>query len=197
MGWHRRYMRPTLCYARSASPVTRALSRRRGRIPGGNDSCAHFKSPVRLRRDACTESLWQPTINAMALHGKYASSNLQKTGAFSGASRISSTPHSSASHQSSAVPAGVRSTIGITIPLHLTRSTRSLQLPSLRANSVTITVLSRVEVRKPAAALMLRAQCITSPWAFISCATGASGLLEDTNITVPARLLVCITLDSS
>jgi hypothetical protein len=105
---------------------------------------------------------------------------------------MSSTPHSSASHQSSAVLQEVTSTIGIRTPLHLTRSTRSLQLPSARASSVTITVFSRAELSKTTAALMLRAHCITSPCAATSCATVASGLLLDTKITIPARLYVCI-----
>jgi hypothetical protein len=100
-------------------------------------------------------------------------------------------PHSSASHQSSAVMAEVTSTIGIGTPLLLTRSTRSLQLPSARASSVTITVFSRAELSRPSAAAMLGAHCITSPAASMSCATVAS-LLVETKITVPARLKVCI-----
>lgn len=127
-------------------------------------------------------------------HAKCVSSSWHSGEAFRGAGRISSTPHSSASHQSSAVLAGVSSTIGLRIPLHLTRSTRSLQLPSVRASSVTITVFLRVELIRPAAASMLGAQCITNPCALMSCATFASGLLVDTKITVPARLWVCICL---
>jgi hypothetical protein len=57
---------------------------------------------------------------------------------------------------------------------------------------VTIAVLSRDEVSKSTAALMLRAHCITSPCASMSRATVASGLLLDTKITVPACLQVCI-----
>lgn len=101
-------------------------------------------------------------------------------------------PHSSASHQSSAVLEEVTSTMGAKISVHLTRSTRSLQLPSGRASSVTITVFSRDEVSKSTATLMLHAHCITSPCASMSCATVASGLLWDTKITVPAGLKVCI-----
>ena len=97
-------------------------------------------------------------------------------------------PHSSASHQSSAVLEEVTSTTGIETPMHLTCSTRSLQLPSARASSVTTTVFSRAELSKSTAALMLRAHCITSPCASMSCATVASGLLLDTKITVPAGL---------
>jgi len=103
-------------------------------------------------------------------------------------------PHSSASHQSSAVLAEVRRTIGIGTPLLLIRSTRSLQLPSARASSVTITVFSRAELSRPSAAVMLGAHCITTPAASMSCATVASGLLVETTITVPARLKVCIDL---
>src|ERR1700758_5310619 len=106
--------------------------------------------------------------------------------------RMSSMPHSSASHHSSAVLEEVRSTTGVGIPMHLTRSTRSLQLPSARASSVTITVLSRAELSKSTASLMLRACCTTSPRASMSCAMVASGLLLDAKITVPARLYVCI-----
>jgi hypothetical protein len=55
----------------------------------------------------------------------------------------------------------------------------------------------RVELIKPAAASMLGAQCITNPCALMSCISVASGLLADTKITVPARLLVCIVFDIS
>ena len=97
-------------------------------------------------------------------------------------------PHSSASHQSSAVLEEVKSTIGAEISVHLTRWTRSVQLPSASASSVTITVFSRAELSKSTAALMVRAHCITSPYASTSCATVDSGLPLDTKITVPARL---------
>jgi hypothetical protein len=53
-----------------------------------------------------------------------------------GACSISSTPHSSASHHNSAVLVELRSTTGMNFPILLTRSTKSLQLPSLRASSV-------------------------------------------------------------
>ena len=108
--------------------------------------------------------------------------------------RMSSMPHSSASHQSSAVMAEVTSTIGVGISGHLTHSTRSLQLPSGRASCVTITVFSRFDLSKSTAALMLGAHCISSPYASMSCATVASGLVGDTKMTVPARLRVCIDL---
>ena len=101
-------------------------------------------------------------------------------------------PHSSASHQSSAVLEELASKIGTQISIPLIRSTRSLQLPSARASSVTITVFPRAELSKSTAALMLRAHCITSPCASMSCRTVASGLLLDTKITVPACLSVCI-----
>ena len=114
--------------------------------------------------------------------------NWHKREAWSGAGRISSTQQSSASHQSSAVLAGVRSTIGMGTPLHLTRATRSLQFPSARASSVTITVPLHGEPSKPTAASIVRAHCITNPCASMSCATVASGLLLDTKITVPACL---------
>src|SRR5579859_499751 len=106
--------------------------------------------------------------------------------------RMSSMPHSSASHHSSAVLEEVRSTTGVGIPTPLTRSTRSLQLPSVRASSVAITVLAHAELSKSTASLMLAAQCITSPRVSRSCATAASGLLLDTKIMVPARLEACI-----
>lgn len=114
--------------------------------------------------------------------------NWHKREAWSGAGRISSTQQSSASHQSSAVLAGVRSTIGIGIPLHLTRATRSLQFPSAKASSVTITFPLPDEPSKPIAASMVRAHCMTNPCASMSCATVASGLLLDTKITVPVCL---------
>ena len=102
-------------------------------------------------------------------------------------------PHSSASHQSSAVLEELVSTIGTQIlSMPLIRSTRSLQLPSARASSVTITVFPRAELSKSTAALMLSAHCITSPCASMSCRTVASGLLLDTKITVPSCLSVCI-----
>jgi hypothetical protein len=116
------------------------------------------------------------------------SKNWHRREAWSGAGRISSTQQSSASHQSSAVLAGVRSTIGIRISLHLTRATRSLQFPSAKASSVTITVPLPDEPSKPTAASMVRAHCITNPCASMSCATVASGLLLDTKITVPVCL---------
>src|ERR1700676_196707 len=106
--------------------------------------------------------------------------------------RMSSMPHSSASHQSSAVLEEVASTIGTQISIPLILSTRSLQLPSARASSATITVFSRAELSKSTAALMLHAHCTTSPHASMSSAMVASGPLLDTKITVPACLLVCI-----
>jgi len=69
---------------------------------------------------------------------------------------------------------------------------RSLQLPSARARSVTIAVLSRDEVSKSTAALMLCAHWITIPCASMSRTRVASGLMLDTKITVPACLSVCI-----
>ena len=116
------------------------------------------------------------------------SKSWHKRGAMRYAGRMSSTPHSSASHQSSAVLEEVARTIGVEVSMDLTRSTRSLQLPSTRESSVTITVFSRAELSKSTAALMLRAHCITSPCASMSCATVASGFLLDTKITVPACL---------
>jgi len=50
-----------------------------------------------------------------------------------GASSISSTPHSSASHQSAEVRVGLTSASRTGLPIHLTLSTKSLRLPSLSA----------------------------------------------------------------
>jgi hypothetical protein len=99
---------------------------------------------------------------------------------------ISSTPHSSASHQSSAVLEEVTSTIGMRTPLHLIRSTRSLQLPSGIASSVTTTAFSWPVLIKPIAASMLLAHRIASPCASIPRAMVAAGLLVATKITVLA-----------
>src|ERR1700752_2710760 len=76
-----------------------------------------------------------------------------------GACRISSTPQSSASHHNSAVLVELRSTTGRYFPIHLTRSTKSLQLPSPSASSVMTTVPLTAESSKPEAALMLCAHC--------------------------------------
>ena len=73
-------------------------------------------------------------------------------------------------------------------PKHLTRSTRSLQLPSGNASSVTTTVFSLAELSKSTAVLMLRAQCASSPCASISCTAVVSRLLLDTKIIVLAGL---------
>ena len=97
-------------------------------------------------------------------------------------------PHSSASHQSSAVLEEVVIRIGTQTSIPRVCSMRSLQLPSAKASSATITVFSRGELSKSTASLMLRAHCTTSPRASMSCMTEASGLPLDTKITVPARL---------
>jgi hypothetical protein len=85
----------------------------------------------------------------------------------------SSKPHSSASHQSSAVLEEVTSTIGMSIPLHLTRSMRSLQFPSASASSVAITVFSRAELSRlklllrysvPTASRVRALPCPGQPW---------------------------------
>src|SRR5579883_2582390 len=80
------------------------------------------------------------------------------------AGRMSSIPHSSASHQSSTVMEEVTSRIEVErlISMQLTRSTRSLQFPSAKASSVTITVFLHAELSKSAASLMLCADCTTS-----------------------------------
>jgi hypothetical protein len=119
---------------------------------------------------------------------KCVSRNWHKRDAVRGAGRMSFTPHSSASHHSSAVLEEVTSITGTRIPLHLTRSTRSLQLPSGIASSVTTTVFSRPALSKPTAASTLLAHCITSPCASMPRAMAAAGLLVDTKITVPAGL---------
>lgn len=134
-------------------------------------------------------------LSSGCIHGANClSNNLNNREALTDAGRISFMPHSSASHHSSAVMAEVTSTIGMGISVQPIRSTRSLQLPSGRANSVTITVLSRGEWSKATAPAMLDAHSISSPWASISPVTVASGALLDTKITVPVRKEVCIDL---
>ena len=77
---------------------------------------------------------------------------------------MSSTPHSSASHQSSAVLEEVTSTIGIRIPLHPHPfdeiSPIAISQGEFRENN---DALSRAELSRPSAAVMLAAHCITTP----------------------------------
>src|SRR5690242_11048112 len=76
-----------------------------------------------------------------------------KRDADTGVNRMSSTSQSSASHHNSAVLAEVISTTGMDVETPLTRSTRSLQLPSAKASSVTIAGASDPESSKSVAAL--------------------------------------------
>jgi hypothetical protein len=78
---------------------------------------------------------------------------------------MSSTPHSSASHHNSAVLVELRSTTGMNFPIPLTRSTKSLQLPSPSASSVITRVPLWADSSKPEAALMLRANSTVMPQA--------------------------------
>jgi hypothetical protein len=78
--------------------------------------------------------------------------------------------------------------------LHLTVSTKSLQLPSLSASSETTTVLSGPELSKTAAALILRAHRNLMPRASISFSIAGSGLLAPTMMTVFADCSVSINI---
>src|ERR1700758_3513243 len=104
-----------------------------------------FRSKSTYMRSFGDDQLQMFDLGVAALDfscAKCISRNWHNGKAVRGPGRMSSTPHSSASHQSSAVLEEVTSTIGITTPLHLIRSTRSLQLPSGIASSVTTTVFS-------------------------------------------------------
>lgn len=68
----------------------------------------------------------------------------------------------------------------------LTRSTKSLQLPSLSASSVMTRVPLSAESSKPEAALMLRAHCTAMPRAFNSFSMRGSGRLLATRMTALA-----------
>jgi hypothetical protein len=68
-------------------------------------------------------------------------------------------------------------------PTPRTRSTKSLQLPSLSASSVMTRVPLSAESSKPEAALMLRAHCTAMPRAFNSFSMPGFGLLLATMMT--------------
>jgi hypothetical protein len=108
---------------------------------------------------------------------------------------MSSTPHSSASHHNSAVLVELTSRTGM--DLHLTASTKSVQLPSLSARSVITMVLSSPESSKPAAALIVRAHRNVMPRASISFSMPGSGLLAPTTMTVFADCSVRINISSA
>jgi hypothetical protein len=93
---------------------------------------------------------------------------------------MSSTPYSSASHHSSAVLVELRSTTGTKFPIHLTRSTKSLQLPSLSESSVMTRVPFSVDWSRPEAALMLGAHCTVMPRVVNSFSMAGSGSLSAT-----------------
>ena len=96
---------------------------------------------------------------------------------------MSSTPHSSASHHNSAVLVELRSTTGMNFLVLLTRSTKSLQLPSLSASSVMTSVPLWADSSKPEAALMLRANRTVMPQAFSSFSMLGSGPVLATMMT--------------
>jgi hypothetical protein len=164
----------------------------RGRLSYHSRECADGILPRNAQAAPHRSSQFQPDFFM-----KCVSRNWHKGKAVRGPGRMSSTPHSSASHQSSAVLEEVTSTIGMSTPLHLIRSTRSLQLPSGIASSVTTTVFSLPALSKPTAASMLLAHRITSPCASIPRAMAAAGRLVDTKIIVPAALYVSIDLSAA
>jgi len=99
---------------------------------------------------------------------------------------MSSTSHSSASHHNSAVLVELRSTTGMNFPRPLTRSIKSLQLPSVSASSVMTRVPLCADSSKPQAALMLRAHCTVMQRAFSLFSMPGSGSLLATMMTAPA-----------
>lgn len=68
-------------------------------------------------------------------------------------------------------------------PTPRTRSTKSLQLPSLSATSVMTRVPLGADSSKPEAALMLRAHCTVMPRAFNSFLMAGPGPLSATMMT--------------
>jgi hypothetical protein len=72
---------------------------------------------------------------------------------------------------------------------YLTRSTKSLQLPSLSAGSVMTRVPPCADWSKPEAALMLRAHCTVTPRALNSFSMPGSGPLFATMMTALAGCL--------
>jgi hypothetical protein len=72
----------------------------------------------------------------------------------------------------------------MTAPTYLTRSTKSLQFPSLNASSVMTRVPLDADSSRPEAALMLRAHCTVMPRAFNSFSMVGSGPLSATMMTV-------------
>ena len=119
-----------------------------------------------------------------------------KREADNGVDRISVTSQSSASHHNSAVLAELTARIGIELETAFTRSTRSLQLPSERARSVTMPVLSDVEWSKSVAALILFAHSTLRPRRPNSSSTTLSGFLPLTNIMVLTASLLFMGIAS-
>src|SRR5215471_14441040 len=117
-----------------------------------------------------------------------------KREADNGATKISSTPQSNASHHNSAVLVELTSTMGMELEIHLTCSTRSVQLPSARARSATMAVLSDAEPSKSLAALMLFAHSTLRPRRCKSCSIVASGFLPLTNMMVFTGSSLCIDI---
>ncbi|MDQ1406666.1 MAG: hypothetical protein QOG55_2295 [Acidobacteriaceae bacterium] len=68
-------------------------------------------------------------------------------------------------------------------PIALTRSTKSLQLPSVSASSVMTRVPLSADSSNPEAALMLRAHCTVMPRAFNSFSMPGCGPLLATMMT--------------
>ena len=106
---------------------------------------------------------------------------------------MSSTPHSRASHHNSAVLVELRSTTGMNFPIPLTRSAKSLQLPSLSASSVMTRVPLRADSSRPEADLMLRAHRTVMPRGFNSFSMLGSGPLLATMMTALGSFLPGIT----
>jgi hypothetical protein len=111
-----------------------------------------------------------------------------------GASSISSTPHSRASHHNSGLRVGLTSATRMGFRMCLSRSTKSLQFPSLSANSVTTTVPLGVETSKAVAALILDAQRTLIPSASISFSISGAVLVTHSTIVVFAGSSGCIVL---
>src|SRR5262249_5180300 len=117
-----------------------------------------------------------------------------KREADNGVNKISSTPQSSASHHNSAVLVELTSTMGMELEINLTCSTRSFQLPSAKARSATMAVLSDTEASKALAALMLFAHSTLRPLRCKSCSIIASGFLLLTNMMVFTGSSLCIDI---
>ena len=118
-----------------------------------------------------------------------------------GASSISSIPHSSASHHNSEVRVALTSATGLGFPIHLTISTKSLQLPSLSSSSVMTTVPLGAESSKAVAAVILGAHRTPMPRASISFSMPGTGLVVHSTMIVfagsSARIVLSTLLQGS